>query len=142
MRRRDSQLLNRVLVCLPLLLPLGVGCGPATGTVSGTISIDGRPAASGVISFVPAEGGGEPASSAIANGKYEVQTTTGKKFVQISAPVVVGKRKEYDGPDAPLVEITDESLPPRYNSQTELTFDVPRGASTKDWELQSVHKTP
>jgi hypothetical protein len=50
--------------------------------------------------------------------------------------------QEYDGPDAPLVEITEESLPPRYNSQTELTFEVRRGTSTKDWEVASERRQP
>ena len=125
-----------------LLLPLITACGPAIGTVSGTVTKDGQPVASGVISFVPAEGKGEPAAANITSGKYEVQTTTGKKFVQISAPIVVGKRKEYEGPDAPLVEITDESLPPRFNSQTELTFDVASGHNAKDWELTTDKRRP
>ena len=51
----------------------------------------------------------------ILNGKYATdKMVSGKKFVQISAPKVVGKRKEYEGPDAPLVELTEERLPPKY----------------------------
>lgn len=140
-RRSRAQKFDSSIVCL-LLLPVFSACGPATGTVSGTVQINGSPAASGVISFVPAEGSGEPATAEITSGKYEVQTTAGKKFVQISAPIVTGKRKEYEGPDAPLVEITEESLPPRYNSQTELNFEVQRGANAKDWDLQAERKKP
>jgi hypothetical protein len=128
-----------ILACLLAFAMVG-GCGPAVSAVSGTVTVDGQPVASGVISYVPAEGGGEPATATIAAGRYELQTSPGKKFVQISAPVVVGKRKEYEGADAPLVEITDESLPPHYNSQTELSFDVQRGKNTKDWSLTKGKK--
>lgn len=127
-------------IALLCLAPLLVGCGPAVGDVSGSVTVDGKPLASGVIAYVPAEGSGEPATATIADGKYRLQTTAGKKFVQISAPVVIGKRKEYEGPDAPLVEITDESLPPRYNSQTELSFEVQRGSNVQDWQLSKTKK--
>lgn len=125
------------LICSATLL---VGCGPAVGEVSGSVTVDGKPLASGVISYVPAEGSGEPVTATIADGKYRLETTAGKKFVQISAPVIVGKRKEYEGPDAPLVEITDESLPPRYNSQTELSLEVKRGSNVRDWNLSKSAK--
>jgi hypothetical protein len=116
---------------------LATGCGPTFGVVSGTITVDGQPVTGGVISFVPAEGDGTPATSNIEGGRYEVRTMAGKKFVQVSAPRVVGKRKEYEGPDAPLVEITEERLPSKYNSRTELTFDVKAGRNKQDWSLQS-----
>lgn len=133
--------MGRIAVCFICFLPLSA-CGPSIGTVSGTVKSDGQPISAGVISFVPAEGKGEPATTNIANGQYELQTTTGKKFVQISAPIVVGKRKEYEGPDAPLVEITDESLPPKYNSQSDLTFDVQPGENKKDWEVTAEKRRP
>jgi hypothetical protein len=122
------------LVAISSLLILG--CGPSIGVVSGTVTIDGQPVSGGVISYVPADGAAPPATSNIEGGKYEVRTMAGKKFVQISAPHVVGKRKEYEGPDAPLVEITDERLPAKYNSQTELTFEVKPGANKQDWDLK------
>lgn len=129
----------RRFVALHLALLLGLasltGCGPSTGTVAGAVTIDGQPLDSGVISFVPAEEGGTPVTTNVVGGKYELTTTTGKKIVQVSAPVVVGKRKEYEGPDAPLVEITEERLPPKYNSQTELNCEVKAGKSVQDFTL-------
>jgi hypothetical protein len=129
--------LIRGLLIASAAVVLPAGCGPALGVVSGTVTIDGQPVTGGVISFVPAEGSGTPATSNIESGKYEVRTMAGKKFVQISAPHVVGKRKEYEGPDAPLVEITEERLPPKYNSQTELNFEAKAGENKQDWSLQS-----
>ena len=132
MKRLTGWLLPLVLTAMGL-----TGCGPSEGIVSGTVLVDGQPVSGGVISFVPAEGNGTPATSPVEGGKYEVRTATGKKFVQVSAPQVVGKRKEYEGPDAPLVEITEERLPAKYNSQSELTFDVKAGNNQQDWELKS-----
>jgi hypothetical protein len=132
---------RRVWTC-PLgvcLLLLTAGCGSsAISTVSGNVLIDGEPLDGGVISFVPADSTGAPVTVNVVQGKYELQVAPGKKSVQISAPIVVGKRKEYDGPDAPLVEITEERLPPRYHSETQLTFEVAAGRNTKDWSVESI----
>jgi hypothetical protein len=62
--------------------------------------------------------------------------------VQISAPVVVGTRKEYDDPAAPTVEITQESLPDRYHTATELTFEALPGQNAKDWSVESKRRPP
>ena len=107
------------------------------GTVSGNVEIDGHPLDKGVISFVPAEGKGESITGDVLNGQYSLTMVSGKKVVQLSAPIVVGMQKEYNGPDAPLTEITAERLGPKYNSESELTFDVPAGQSSKDWDVKS-----
>jgi hypothetical protein len=128
---------------LVVLLGLGApalvtGCGPESATVSGTVLVDGEPVDKGVIVYVPADRTGAPVSGEIQKGRYEVRATPGKKRVQISAPAVVGKRKEYNGPTAPLVEITKERVPARYSGTgTELTFDVQSGGNTKDWAIET-----
>ena len=123
-----------------VLIPL-LGCGPATGTISGTVTVDGKPVENGVISFIPVEGGKvQPVTVDIQGGKYSAEAVAGPKLVQISAPVVTGRRKEYEGPNAPLVDITEESIPARYNSDSELKFDVQRGANAKDWAIEGVKK--
>jgi hypothetical protein len=119
---------------LGLAFVLLSGCGAGTATVTGEVLVDGQPLQQGVISFVPADEQGEPASDNIENGKYEIQMLAGKKLVQISAPVVVGRRDEY--------ELTEESLPDRYHAKTELTYDAPSGPSTKNWSLESNKRRP
>jgi hypothetical protein len=112
-----------------------IGCGDAVGTVSGSVTIDGRPLDKGFISFVPADSAGAPITVDVKQGRYDLQTVAGNKRVQISAPVVVSSRPEYNGPGAPIVEISEESLPAKYNSESELTFEVKRGANAKDWQV-------
>jgi hypothetical protein len=116
------------------------GCGSSLSTVSGNVTLDGKPLEKGAISYVPANAKDSPATAEISGGKYELQVMAGKNAVQISAPVVVGKRKEYEGPDAPLVEITEESVPPKYNSETTLSFDVQPGKNSKDWAIESQRR--
>ena len=100
---RHSSFLAIILTLTALL----TGCGPSTGTISGTVTVSGQPAASGIISFVPADGKGAPVTVEIqSGGKYSAEAVAGAKQVQISIPVVVGKRPEYSGPGAPLIDIT------------------------------------
>jgi hypothetical protein len=117
------------------LCGLVCGCGSRRATVSGEVTVNGQPLEHGVIEYVPADGNGPPGRDAIRNGRYEVRTAPGNKWVRISAPVVLGKRSEWNGPNAPLVEVLGESLPARYQVQTELTFEVQPGSNTKDWKL-------
>src|SRR5262249_32639548 len=104
--------------------------------------VDGKLLEKGSISFVATEGAAAPVTVPIQAGRYEVQTMPGNKRVQISAPVVVGKRPEHQGPGAPLVEITEESLPEEYNVKTELTFEVKPGSNTKEWRVSSKSARP
>ena len=109
-------------------------------TISGEVKVDGKPVAKGTITFAALDGPAPPASATIAEGRYEVTTVAGSKRVLISAPVVVRKQKEYDGPDAPMVDITAESLPDRYHANSELTFDAKARANVKDWNLDGKKK--
>lgn len=113
----------------------GCGSGPASASISGEVKVDGVPVEKGVISFSSLDGTGAPVTGEIKNGRYEVRTTAGNKQVRISVPVVTGKQKESNAPDAKFVEITAESLPAKYHSRSELTFDVKSGSNTKNWDL-------
>jgi hypothetical protein len=106
-------------------------------TVSGVVTLDGQPLDKGYISYSPAGGEGDSITADIRDGKYELQVMPGKKFVQISAPKVVGTRKDSESPNAVEVEITEERLDERYYSGRELQFDVQPGVNTKDWSIES-----
>ncbi len=112
------------------------GCGSGLATVTGEVKVDDKAVEKGVISYVPADGPGAPATANIENGRYEIRTTPGNKKVQISVPVVTSKRPGSSAPGAPMIEITAESLPERYHSKTELSFEVKPGTNTKDWSLK------
>lgn len=119
------------------------GCGPATATLTGEVTIDGRPIERGFITISPADDiQAPPALAEFTNGKYEIKTVVGKKFVTISAQRVVDRRKQSEAPDSPLIEITEEVLPERYNVKSDLTIELKPGANVKDWALDSKDKKP
>ena len=59
--------------------------------------------------------------------KYSAKLQPGDKRVAITSPKVIGKKKMYDTPDSPVVDVTEELLPKRYNAQSELTLTVKLG---------------
>lgn len=112
-----------------LLLALISGCSADTkrGIVTGTVSLDGQPIASGNIRFDPADGHTATADAAITDGKFSATVPPGEKRISIRAPKVVGKKKAYETPDSPTVDLTEEMIPKRYNAQTELKTTIKPG---------------
>jgi len=101
------------------------------------VTLDGQPLKSGVIRFSPADGATATADSVVTDGKFSASVPPGDKKVSISAPKVTGTRRMYETPDSPTIDVTEELLPKRYNSQSELTLKVDAGPQTKDFALQS-----
>ncbi|WP_425618535.1 hypothetical protein NA78x_002244 [Anatilimnocola sp. NA78] len=116
------------------------GCGSQVGTVSGQVTVDGQPLTKGVISFVPEKNPNSSTTVEIVNGNYTAQVVAGKSVVQISAPIVTGTFPEHDGPGAALLERTEESLPAKYHSASELSFEVKPGSNTQSWSLEALKK--
>lgn len=116
-----------------LLALLLAGCGPKIVTVTGNVTLGGQPVAKGVIDFTSLDTEKPPVTANIVDGKYSAQLTTGNKQVRISAMVVTGQKPEFVG--GPLQDVSEESIPKRYNESTELTLDVQETMS-KDWPLE------
>lgn len=114
------------------------GASPNISTVAGTVTLDGQPLKSGTIRFDATDGRTAAADASIADGKYTAKLPPGEKRVAITAPKVIGKKKMYDTPDSPTFDVTEESLPKRYNAQTELKLTVTSGAQdAPPFELKS-----
>ena len=116
-----------------------VGCGddgPTTGEVTGTVTVNGQtPADGSSITFIPADGKSPTAGALIEDGKYTVRVPVGTAKVEIRVPRPVakpGRKTEGPGPGGDVIE---ESLPAKYNDQTELTFEVKKGKNEKNWDL-------
>jgi hypothetical protein len=125
-------------LCL-LLICFSLGCSADVkhGMLSGTVTLDGQPLKSGTIRFDSTNGKAHAADASITDGKYSAKIEPGDKRVSITSPKVIGKRKMYDTPDSPIVDVTEELLPKRYNAQSELTLKVEAGPQSKDFALQS-----
>jgi hypothetical protein len=127
--------MRRLLVLL-LLLPLLAGCGGGgVAAVSGRVTLDGRPLANAAVLFQPVSAAGNnnpgPGSTGVtdADGRYTL-TITGKE----QRGAVVGKHKvritmmaQTDSPDDKPRPV--KQLPPRYNRDTILEYDVPDGGT-------------
>ena len=90
---------------------VGEGCGggpgaPVESVVSGTVKVQGRPVASGEVTFEPTGGaaaGTQPVSAEIANGNYSVYMPSGQYRVTVktkasrrAAAAPVGKPQQLD----------------------------------------------
>ena len=120
-----------------LTLAVGGCSSKSTGKVAGNVTLDGQPLESGVILFASADGSAQPAEAAIAMGRFEAVVPPGEKRIEIRAPKVTGKKKMYDTPDSPTVDVVVELLPKRYNVDSELKMTVDGSEQTQDFELKS-----
>lgn len=119
------------------LVGFTLGCGsagPEMGTVTGTVTLDGSPAANLEVSFDPkAAGSGTTAIGYTdASGAYKLSYAGGKTGAPLGEYNVSIVAAEMDDADAPPV-----SIPARYNSNTELSFTVAAGDNTADFPLKS-----
>ncbi|QEL13372.1 hypothetical protein [Limnoglobus roseus] len=117
----------------------GCDSGPPAGDVSGLVTLDGKPVDNGYVNLLPADGKSPSSGGEIGpDGRYRVRkASVGVMKVEIRSSKVTGKKKLYNTKDSPEQEIRQEILPTKYNNPTTLTYDVPAGASEKNWELQS-----
>jgi len=106
------------------LLSLGCGnSGPTTYPVTGTVTFDGVPLAEADIMLLDADGKLAPDGGKVKDGQFQLKTTSGKKRVEIRA---TRKEKLPPGQEGAMGESEAyiDYIPPRYNSDSELTIDV------------------
>ena len=123
-----------------------VGCGggpeddPDMGTVTGTVKMDGKPLANALISFQPVGGAGRPSNAATnEQGQYTLIYSVRLKGARVGEHTVriTTFRGPGPGDDGEFSEGTPETVPNRYNSQTELKKTVEPGSNTIDFDLTS-----
>jgi hypothetical protein len=111
------------------LIGFSLGCSDDVkhGAVSGTVTLDGQPLKTGTIRFDAVDSRTPAADASIIDGKFTAKVPPGDKRVSITSLKVVGKKKMYDTPDSPVVDLTEEALPKRYNANSKLTLTVKAG---------------
>ncbi|TWT35280.1 hypothetical protein KOR34_01680 [Posidoniimonas corsicana] len=130
---------HTALVISLLAGTFAVGCRPddALSVVSGVVTVDGQPAERGAISIIPLQDDSRRAGVEIQAGRYELRAPRGPAKVVIRVPRVIGQAPSNDPNRAPR-PIMEESLPARFNSNSELEIDVQPGASVHNFDLTSV----
>lgn len=107
-----------------LLLAVIAGCSssPQDCPVTGEVTLDGKPLPEAEISFNDQDTKIAPGVAPVTNGAFQFSVKPGKKTVRVYA------RKLVPGTNPPMY---NEALPPRYNSESELTADVTAGGANK-----------
>ena len=129
------------------LVVVAAGCGAKIAPVSGRITLDTKPLVNATVIFTPdsEEKNPGPGSQGKTNadGEFTLQLNTG---TQMGA--IVGKHKvsitSYEGDDGsipssgPDMVFRKALVPPIYNTETNLTFEVPGSGSTSaNFDLKS-----
>ncbi|WDI44667.1 hypothetical protein [Bremerella sp. P1] len=121
-----------------LLIPMIIGCvaskddGPARHQVAGTVTLDGKPLTEGRISFESPEDASQgipPTTGEIKDGQYSVMATPGAKKVKISHRIEAGQDQITKEP------IMKESIPAKYNKNSQLETTVADGENKADFDL-------
>lgn len=131
-----------------------VGCGgggpddmPDVGQVTGTITIDGQPAANLMVTFQPTAGRPSYDTTDEA-GKYELQYNADTKGAKIGSNLVTistadgGGENYEDGNSGKEKSLEDaDAIPASYNTlasdNAEMTVDVKAGANEFNWDVKT-----
>jgi len=129
------------IVLLLLATLFFVGCGSSGGLdvqpVRGKVTFDGEPISEGRILFRAVDGDKRAFSAEIVGGQYQVETLPGKMTVEITASRLIPGKFDESNPGE-KVPVGEMYIPARYNSQTELTAEVPSGGAEQlDFALTS-----
>jgi hypothetical protein len=144
---------NRFYVLLSLSVLLA-GCGgdpskPALGRVSGTVTYQGKPLTTGLVTFIPSSGPGastgQPASGEInSSGGYSLTTFEAGDGAVLGTHTVTVQAREGamqtgKGMPAPgeVVKVPKSLIPEKYakGGTSKLQFEVKAGSNTYNIEL-------
>ena len=140
-----------------IVIQMNSGCSdaPRFAPVSGVVTLDGKPYALGVVSFQPIGTKEDPnpgrGSSAFtdANGKFSLKcdatidgAIVGKHLVRImsrseGATSIAPGTSSPDG--APTAKISADPIPPEWNGESKVEFEVPAGGSDKaNFDIKTI----
>jgi hypothetical protein len=128
-----------------LFLAIVPGCSnaPATpqrGKLEGKVTVNGKPVASGTIRFMAIDPNGMNVLATVRDGQFSVAEdqgpTKGKYRVVFSVPSATKRRIPNDDVPGEFIEEASETLPPRYNTKSEITIDYdPDQVRSHDFQL-------
>ena len=109
------------------------GCGrsdlPELGDVEGTVTLDGAPLPNAAIGFYPLSGGRQALAIIGPDGHYELTFVDGVSGAKTGVNAVTVFWPDGSTPTA--------RIPDKYNSKSELEFEVKPGRNTFDIEMVS-----
>lgn len=127
---------QKTLLCT-FLLALLAGCGNSAGrqALQGSVTLDNAPLEQGTVRFIPVQGtNGPSAGGEIKKGEFSIAADKGVLCgsfrVEITASRKTGQ-KVRDRFTGEMTELNTQFLPPRYNSNSELTAEVKNGGENR-----------
>ena len=118
-----------------------LGCGDnGRLSVQGKVTVDGTPVENGYIYLTPLPGTDGPTTGAkIIDGSYKV--APGKGVFQGSFEVAIkvweeSKKMTEDFATGEKTKGIQQTLPPKFNTKTELTVDIKAGKDSYDFNLE------
>ena len=108
------------------------------------MTFDGEPVGEGSLTMIPAKGTkGPTAGASVSDGRYRIPADSGPAVgnyvVQITARRKTGRKTTVArGPYAQnptQIDQSEQYLPARYNTQTELTVEIAPGENEHNFEL-------
>lgn len=126
-------MLRMLLLALSVL---AVGCGPGgpeVASVTGTVTLDGKPLKNATVTFQPTSG--RPSfGTTDEQGQYEMGYSLERSGVMLGKNTVyIRTRMENESGQV----IQKEFLPPKYHDRSELTAEVENKANVIDFDLTS-----
>ncbi len=131
-----EKLLVALSTVLTLLFAIGCNQGPPLGEVSGTITFEGEPVEKATIVFTHVDEGRAAFARTNAEGFYELKFSGGGRNGALLGENAISIETARSGSDAEgnYVEFP-ETLPAKYNKESEMTREITAGKQTLDFAL-------
>jgi hypothetical protein len=122
----------RLSCCHIVVFVLLSGCTsapplPKRGKIDGTVTLNGKPVASGWIRFMAIDPSGTNVAAPVKDGAFDVPAeqgpTKGKYRVEFSVPSATKRRIPDDDNPGKFIEEAPETLPRRYTVESTITTD-------------------
>lgn len=124
------------LIVLSAMVLFILGCqkGPTLGQISGVVRYEGKPLPQATVTFTPVDGRASFARTDI-DGAYELKFPDGRMGAMLGENVIsIGTYRVATDEQGGVVEFK-ETLPAKYNAESELTRVVEPGENVFDFEL-------
>lgn len=110
--------------------------------IAGEVTLDGKPLEEGVIRFLPIDGAqGSIAAGEVRGGRFQIAgragPTIGWNRVEINGFRRTGRMIPAPFPQQGMIEERIEAVPPQFNAESTLKYEVKPGSNTADFELSS-----
>lgn len=122
---------------------LGCDSGPEIASVEGTVTMDGEPLEGAAVVFVPEQG--RPAGARTdEQGHYVLTFTEGREGALLGTQKIriTTESDPYEDEDGNMVPAQPETVPTKYNAETELKYTVKEGENIADFDLESEGELP